>query len=370
MSRRFLASLIASLLLDASALAADWPNFRGNPLQTGVAASSLPEQLEVRWKFQAKEGFEGAAAVVGDAVYLACLDGFLYAVDLNTGKEKWRYKGGPFKAAPGVKDGVVYAGDMDGIFHCVEAATGKKRWTFDTGSGSEVTSGANFAGANVLFGCGDENLYCLSREGKLVWKFKVPGGPVTGSPAVVGQRTFAAGCDSALHTLDVTNGKEVAGAVDLGGQVGATLAVRGDHLYVGTMTNQVFAVNWKKAEVAWKFEPAARAKPFFASVAVTEELVIAGCRNKRVYALNRKTGIKAWSFLTGDDVESSPVVAGDRVFVGSRDGTLHVLDLAKGTKLKDFNLGGQIVASPAVGGNCLVLGLANKGIVYCFGAKP
>src|SRR4051794_31400584 len=118
--RTILASLSLILALFAAAPAADWPLFRGNALQDGVAASGLPKQLVQRWKFEAKEGFEGGAAIVGDTVYLGCLDEHLYALDLNTGKEKWRYKGGSFKAAPSVAHGAIYIGDIFGVFHCVD----------------------------------------------------------------------------------------------------------------------------------------------------------------------------------------------------------------------------------------------------------
>ena len=79
---------------------------------------------------------------------------------------------GPIKAAPSFRDGAVYVGDGDGIFHCIDAAKGTKRWTFETGS--EISSGANFAGDTILFGSGDEHLYCLSKEGKKLWKFGCP----------------------------------------------------------------------------------------------------------------------------------------------------------------------------------------------------
>src|SRR5262249_8296141 len=156
--------------------------------------------LEVRWKFQTKESIEGAAAIVGDTVYVGSLDEHLYALKLADGSFKWKYKGGPFKAPPSVRGDAVYIGDEDGLFHCVDAKTGAERWTFETGS--EISAGANFAGDTILVGSGDEHLYCLSKDGKPIWKFKVPGGPVLASPAVVGDRTFVAGCDSTLHVLD------------------------------------------------------------------------------------------------------------------------------------------------------------------------
>ena len=77
----------------------------------------------------------------------------------------------------------------------VDAKTGEKRWVFDTNS--EITSAANFDGNRVLFGAGDQMLYCFDKDkGTKLWEFKVPGGPVMGSPAIIQNTTFVAGCDS------------------------------------------------------------------------------------------------------------------------------------------------------------------------------
>jgi outer membrane protein assembly factor BamB len=344
-----------------------WPVFRGNLLETGIAAAALPDDLVIRWMFQIKDSIEGTAAIDNGTVYVGAMDEHLYALDLATGKEKWRYKAAPIKVSPAVRDRAVYVGDLDGIFHCVDAATGKLRWKFDTEA--EITSGASFAGDNVLFGSSDESLYCLSKDGKKLWQFKVPGGPVLATPAVAAGHTFVSGCDSNLHVLDLATGKEQR-SVNLDGQTGATPAVLGDYLYVGTMSNQLLAVNWKKGEVAWRFEAPRRQQPFFSSAAVTDNLVIAGSRDKQVYALDRASGKEVWHFATKNKVDGSPVVAGQRVYIGSFDGFLYVLDLAKGTEVKQFRLAkrGPIIASPAVADGCLVIG-TNDGTVYCLGAK-
>jgi outer membrane protein assembly factor BamB len=349
----------------AALRAADWPIFRNTPNQTGIAAGKLPEKLEVLWEFKAKDGFESAAAVVNGVVYIGSYDQNLYALDANTGKQKWAYKAGPFKAPPGVKDGCVYAGDMDGLFHCVDALTGAKKWTYDTSA--EISSGANFHGDAVLFGAADETLYCL-RGGKEKWKFKVPGGPVMGSPAIVGKRTFAAGCDSNLHVIDLDTGKEVETPLELNGQIGATVAVVGDQLYVGTMSNQVLAIEWKKPAITWTFEAAQKAQAYYSSAAVNDSLVVIGSRDKLVHALDRKTGKEIWNYPTRGRVDSSPVIAGARVYIGSLDGHLYVLDLATGKEIQKIRLGGQITASPAVIDGKLFIG-NQDGLFVCLGAK-
>jgi outer membrane protein assembly factor BamB len=357
---------LATLRAEPTPPRGDWPLFRSNSLQTGVATSSLPEALAVRWKFETKEAVEGTAAIVGDTVYVGSFDGNLYALELSTGRKKRAYRAGPIKAPVSVHDGAVFVGDADGTFHCVDAATGQKRWIFKTDS--EIASGANFTADAVLFGSGDEHLYCLDlKSGKQRWKYNVAGGPVLGTPVVTGERTFAAGCDSTLHVLDLAQGKELA-SVELGGQVAASAAVSGEVLHVGTMANQFLAVDWKKGQVLWRFEAARRSQAFFASAAVTDKLVVAGSRDKRVYGLDRKTGQEIWSFLTDGRVDSSPVVAGNRVCVGSQDGCLYLLDLTTGRAVQKINLDGPVSASPAVGGRCLVIG-TQKGTVYCLGAK-
>jgi outer membrane protein assembly factor BamB len=356
--------LLVTVLTPASGRAADWPQFRGDARQSGVAASGLPDDLVPRWTFKAGDSIEGAAAVADGVVYVASMDQHLYALDLATGKENWKYRARPFKAPPSYRSGLVYVGDEEGRFHCVDASTGKSRWTFE--AGAEIPSGANFAGDAVLFGSADEHLYCLSPEGKLKWKFRLTGGPVMGSPAVVGDRVLVSGCDSTLHVLDAGTGKELA-AVQLGGQTAAAPAVSGAQVYLPTMTNHVLAIDWKKAEVLWDYAAPRRQQPFYASAAVTDDLVIAGSRDKQVHAIDRKSGNPAWTFATRNRVDSSPVVVGRRVVVGSLDGNLYVLDLAKGTELKKLKLDGAIAASPAVAGECLVIG-TTKGTVYCFAA--
>src|SRR6202011_5984881 len=68
---------------------ADWPLFRGDPLQTGVAKTTLPDKLEIRWKIDLKKGIESTAAIVKDTAYVGCYDEHLYAFALATGKLKW-----------------------------------------------------------------------------------------------------------------------------------------------------------------------------------------------------------------------------------------------------------------------------------------
>jgi outer membrane protein assembly factor BamB len=365
MRRLLVLALFLPLVMAAEpAKQSDWLLYRGNPLQTGAVTTALPDKLEVRWQFSTKDIIEGAPAVHDGVVYIGSGDENLYALDLAKGQQKWKYKAGPIKAAPSYHDGRIYVGDGSGLFHCVDAAKGTKVWTFETNG--EIASGANFFGDLILFGSYDESLYCLTHEGKKKWDFKTQG-PVNGSPAIIDGKTFVAGCDSSVHVIDTTKGTELS-AVDLGGQAAATAAVAGERLYVGTMTNEFHAVDWKNCKIVWTFKAEKGAQPFYASAAVGDKLVVAGSRDKRVYALDRDGGTMVWNYPTRGRIDSAPVIAGRRVYVGSLDGNLYVLDLEKGTLVQKVELDGPVTGSPAVAEGCLLVG-TEKGTLYCLGAK-
>lgn len=363
------AALVAALLLP-NFVSAEWPVVRGDTLMTGAATAKLPDQLEEKWTFAAGNpkngGVEGAPAIVGGVVYVASLDKHLYAIDLATGKQKWKVKLGAMKASPAVKSERIYVGDLDGKFYCLKAADGSKVWEFE--AQGEITAGANFHGNNVLIGSHDSTLYCIDAEGKKVWDVKTDG-PVNGAAAVIGDVTFVAGCDSILHILDAKSGKEL-GAVDLGGQAAATAAVVGDFAYIGTMANTVVAVDLKKKSKAWAFEAAVRQQPFFASAAATGDIVVAGSRDKKVYGINPKTGKQAWSLPTEGQVDASPVIVGGRAYVGclSDGGEFYVIDLKNGKAVQTLQLDSAVSGSAAVGPDCIVVG-TDKGTVYCLGKK-
>src|SRR5690349_8363147 len=118
---------LAILLLPTALLAADeWPQFRGNPQLTGVATTTVPATLKLLWTYEAGESIESSAAISGGTVYVGVQPGELIAVDLQTGRLKWKYKAqeGIAESSAAVHDGVVYIGDASGILHAVRVLIG------------------------------------------------------------------------------------------------------------------------------------------------------------------------------------------------------------------------------------------------------
>ncbi|HXT52268.1 MAG TPA: PQQ-binding-like beta-propeller repeat protein [Thermoanaerobaculia bacterium] len=363
---------VAVLLLVVGALpaAADWTQFRGDAALTGVATDALPAAPALAWTFEAGEEVQSTPAIAGGTVYVGSKDGRLYALDLATGKQRFRYEAGAeIRSSPAVRGGVVYVGDEGGTFHAVDVRTGARRWAFK--AGGAVTSSPNFAvdgdHTRALFGSYDNFLYAVdAKSGKLAWKLETES-YVHATPAIAGGVVYAAGCDGFLRAVRAADGREV-GKLALGGYAAASPAIAAGRAFVGTFQNEVLAIDLDRLAVAWRFKDAAHDFPFYASPAVASASVVVAGRDKRVRALDAKTGKERWSFATPARVDASPVIAGDRVVAASLSGDLYVLSLATGKQLWHYAAGAPLAASPSVGGGYLVVA-TTSGTVLALGPK-
>src|ERR1051326_4189637 len=207
---RYAGHLLIIFLLTGSLTAADdWPQFRGNLQLPGVTAAQVPPTLKPLWTYEAGDSIESSAAIADGTVYVGSQSSDLLAIDLKTGKLRWKYRAqdGIGESSPAVHDGVVYVGDISGLLHAVRASDGKALWTFKTEA--EIKSSPVVTGDRVLIGSYDSNLYCLSaREGKLLWKFTTSN-YVHATPVVSDGIAYLAGCDEVFRGIRVSDGKEV-----------------------------------------------------------------------------------------------------------------------------------------------------------------
>jgi len=343
---------------------ADWVQFRGNPQLTGVTTASPGKAPRVSWTYEAGDAVESSAAIAGGAVYVGAGNGEVLAIDLQTGKLRWKYKAGEGigESSPAVAAGVVYIGDLDGTIHAINAADGKSRWKLKTSG--EIKSSPVIASGKVLIGSYDGNLYAVdAASGELRWQYKTKA-QVHATPAVSNGLAFISGCDGVLRAIRIADGQQ-AYQVEIGSYTGASPAIEGQSAYFGTFDNEVVAANLQRRKIIWRYEHPERKFPFYATAAVWSGKVFAGGRDKMMHALDARTGKELWSFMTKARIDSSPVITQDgRLWFGSNDGNLYVLDATTGKEVWKFSAGAPISASPAIDGDRVVIS-AQDGRIYC-----
>ena len=190
--------------------ATEWPQFRGNPTLTGVTTATVPPTLKVRWTFEAGDAVESSAAIAGGVAYVGSQKGELLALDLATGKPRWRYKTveGIGESSPAVSTalGLVFVGDLSGTVHAVRVADGQAAWTFKTKG--EVKSSPVVVGDKLVIGSYDGSLYGLDiKSGTQAWTVHTEN-YVHGTPAIVDGIAYFAGCDEVFRAIRICDGKE------------------------------------------------------------------------------------------------------------------------------------------------------------------
>jgi len=145
---------------------------------------------------------------------------------------------------------------------------------------------------------------------------------------------------------------------ETGGQVSSSPAIGSDGtVYVvaaGFFSNsdrKLYAINGKSGGKLWEFETGTQVH---SSPAIgSDGTVYVGSYDNYLYAINGKSGVKLWEFETGGSVYSSPAIGPDgTVYVGSRDGKLYAISGKTGVKLWEFESGESeygVRSSPAIG---------------------
>ncbi len=188
------------------------------------------------------------------------MDGSVYALDLATGQEKWRFKtDGPVISSPLVTAKTLYVGSNDGNVYALDITTGQEIWRFATQG--EVSSSPMLMNDTIYVGSSDQTLYALDAPtGALRWQFATKGA------------------------------------------IGFAAAGVGGTVYVGSFDGTLYAVDGESGQLLWQFETQGGV---LSGPAVAGESVFFGSLDGNVYAVNRRTGQGLWEFATGDQVGSS-----------------------------------------------------------------
>ena len=187
--------------------------------------------------------------------------------------------------------------------------------------------------------------------GHLQWRFAADG-QLIASPAVDGERIYAASTAGTLYAIDRRSGSQV-WKYTVKGRITSTPAVRDGRIYFAAYDGSFYALSSSDGSLAWSFQteserrftaknlhgiqPAGELKPdpwdtYLSSPAIWEDKVYFGSGDGNVYALDARTGALRWKFHTGDVVHASPTIAKGIVYIGSWDRNFYALDARDGSE--------------------------------------
>lgn len=232
-------------------------------------------------------------------------------------------------------------------------------WGFETGG--PITSSPAQIGDLVIVGSHDGRVYGLDAAGQKRWVFAT-GDLVFSSPAIVGNPAqgpavvYIGSDDDHLYALDATTGTmrwryKVGGCREMRGvgpeasrcdvDAGPTIGPDGT-IYTGG--DGIYAIR-PDGTLRWRFGTNGHVSSSPALLA--DGTVLAGSQDNSMYAIN-PDGTKKWDFRAGDDIESSPAVGDDgTIYFGADDQKIYALSPVGALKWA-FNTGDDVRAGPAV----------------------
>ena len=194
-------------------------------------------------------------------------------------------------SSPVVYNNSVYVGDDLGELSCYTLKEGKLKWTFK--SNARIVGTPDAGNGVVVFGSADASIYGVdAKSGQLRWKMETP--------------------------------KAVLGAVTI--QKGIA--------YVGGSSGSFYAIDVKTGRLQWEFTGVKgyiETKPL-----VYGDKVIFGAWDNNLYALEKATGRKLWSWDAGltrmhfSPAAVWPVAAAGNVYVTAPDRVMSAIDLQSG----------------------------------------
>ena len=258
------------------------------------------EGVRPGWSFPQAEGTDNlrgvysTPVVVGQLLYVAGENGYLYALDVENGSisdRGWRRPQGqpqnlgPLVAGPAYDpiNELLLVPSEDGRVYGYIADTGESLWDSPFVTGDKIWSTPVVSNGVGYFGSHDHHVYAVNlATGQEIWSFET-GGVVAGKPVLFDGMVVVGSFDRNLYALDANDG-----------------------------------------EVRWQFEGE---NWFWAGAVTNGETVFAPNMDGHIYALDRN-GILQWKYDAGDSIVSPPVLVPRGLVVAPRNGRLLLLEVS------------------------------------------
>ena len=132
-----------------------------------------------RWSFEADHSFWAQPFVVDGVIYLSSMDHSLYALDARNGNVMWQTTlDGALPSAPAYDNGTLYVGSFSGNLYAIDSATGDELWSYT--ADDWIWSTPTVAGEAIYFADGSGKIYAINRQGgDVIWQQEA-NGPCTG----------------------------------------------------------------------------------------------------------------------------------------------------------------------------------------------
>ena len=304
--------------------------------------------LQPTWTFPAGvqddlNGVYNTPLVVDGLVYVSGIDGFVYALDIETGNltgEGWKRPDNPFIKPEPLVAGLAYdpthdiilAPSEDGFLYAYTAKNGNQFWDpFRTGAAIWSTPAVQDGVA--YFGSLDHNLYAVNLDdGEEVWHQETDG-VIAGKPLVFDGKVIAGSFDKTIYAYSADDGT-LQWTIEGDNWFWAGAITDGNTIFAANMDGNIYAID-RNGNLLWKHNVGSAIVS--TPVLVPNGLVVAA-KDGNLLLLDTRAGDLGlqrvlFNQKIGDAEITAPLFAvGDSVYVGSQDKTVRRIEFSSGQR--------------------------------------
>jgi outer membrane protein assembly factor BamB len=340
-----------------------WTMPGGGPAHLSYLPFAPSGPLQERWDTRLESTLAGPAAVAGERAYACCENGFLYCLDLASGRPLWRYDAtSGITSMPALSETGILLGTMDGKVLCV-SPEGELNWEVEVGGA--VSSTPIPGEGRVYFGSNDHNLYCVREaDGSTLWSFEAEG-PVEVSPCLYEGQVFGVSLEGELFALDARDGRLIWTYRTTGIPAAFPCAEEGKVFLASEF--ELHCADAQSGKVLWKYDIG---PTVISNLAIRgNQLVVvrgsgSGMESSAV-SLDTRTGDVLWESAAGSAAGRTGLFASNEaVYLGITDSLL-ALAVESGIPSMEKELAGIIPETLTVTRSCILVGSDSRK-VYCF----
>jgi eukaryotic-like serine/threonine-protein kinase len=319
---------------------------------TGLAASSWP-----------------GLATDANNVYIAS-GPYVYAVNLQTGVEVWRYPAKaatatPYYATPALTpDGSqLIVGSFDHKLYSLNPLSGAQNWVFDRAKDRWI-GGTLITDDTIYAVNADYNLYAISFSGTAKWvtPFRADQA-IWGSPVTDGTNIYFGTLGRHVYAVNAQTGQKAWVQTVDGAVLGSPVLVPStSSLYVSTYGGVLVSLNTGNGNILHQEKASSW---IWSGPAQDDTHVYTGDGSGLVYAFPLTGAGQAWTQQLNGTIIGSPLVIGTTVVVGTEAGTVYFMDNTGQNIRTVFTDTGKIYATPVADASGTLILVAPTG-----GANP
>ncbi|HEX7620764.1 MAG TPA: PQQ-binding-like beta-propeller repeat protein [Anaerolineales bacterium] len=281
----------------------------------------------------------------------------VYAVNLQTGAEVWRFPAkaataNPFYAKPVLTpDGQLIVGSFDHKLYSLNPLSGVENWRFEQAKdrwiGEVLVTNDTIYASNP-----DYNLYALSFTGTLKWVTPFQADQaIWGSPVSDGTNVYFGTLGRKVYAVNAQTGRQTWVQTVNGAILGSPVLGPNNILYVGTYNGILVSLNTSNGQV---IQQETTSSWIWSGPALDGSDVYVGDANGMFYAFPVTGTGQPWTQQLNGAIVGSPLILDKTIVVGTESGNVYFMDNT-GQNVRPVTLTGKIYATPSAAGTLVLV---------------